>query len=471
MNQGIYFNLINLERVCQDRMVAGKDFFIDTEFDMTKLDTVEILSGDTIYSARRFGPQRNDKEEVQKYRFSCECGQKVGNDSLGEICLNCQTEVKKKDFGLDITGWIRLPIRVLTPIGVHLLKSAMTVRVSPSSSKKKDDSKKKTVPSFDKLKAGQPPFAKDDMYYLYNRFEQVISPYVKNKKKLELLLANKDALFTNLFPVISKRLRRFMITMNGDVPEIKADVMSTIYTKIISIVRLHDAAPLTTMCKRMIAKSFTNEIDELYQKLAIEANSDKEKVIKGEIYSTKNPYSARVLVEPDNESKLGRGDAVRTSYDIFRTIHKEKIMEILKDRYGYSTLKADRLTDANFLLSDNEKVILKEILHNDSFWIFINRPPSIDMSAIIAVEIIDLCEENICYINPIVCGLVRGDFDGDTFSVYVIPFPLKWRLSVACNPRRHSVTWNRKVSSAYGPINDHVVTTHMMLDGSEVEML
>ena len=484
MTNGIYFQFINLEERCRDRISSGHDFFIQNDFDISKLDSLDILTKDTIYSSKRFGPQKNDREEVQKYRFSCNCGLKTGNDALGEYCLNCHSEVTERKFGLDIVGWIKLPIKILTPIGVYLLKismsgkSAGTARarninepITKKKKKKKDTETKRNVSTFDKLRNGLSPFLKDDLYYLYDRFEEVISPHIKNKSRLELMIREKDRLFTNVFPVISKRLRRFMITMNGDVPEIKADTMSTIYTNIISIVNLHKASVLTLDAKKFIARGFLDEVDALYTKLAVEANYDKEKAIKGEIYSTKNPYSARVLVEPDNETKLGRGDACRTSYDVFRTLHKESIMKILKERYNMNTLQADRITDSDFVLSEKEKTLLREILDSQEFWIFINRPPSIDMSAIIAVEILDLCDENICYINPIICGLVRGDFDGDTFSVYLIPMPLKWRLTVACNPRRHSVCWDRSINSAYGPINDHVVSTHMLLDNKEVEWI
>lgn len=471
--RGIYFQYINYEELCREKIAQGRDFFVDTDFDMVNIDKLELLTEDTIYSAKRFGPQKYEREEVQKYRYSCKCGAKIGNDMIGEYCPECSSVVEKKEFPLDILGWIKLPTKTLTPLGAYTLRLAMSGKSTQKrEGKSKDGEKAKTItPKYVKLKEGKAPFKQDDLYHLYDRFEEVLEPHIKNKKKFELMCREKDRLFTNVYPVISRRLRRFMVTMNGDVPVIQADELSVMYTEIISIVNFAKSGALTDKAKRFIAKGFVDCSEKIYEKLSFEANDNKEKAIKGEIYSTKNPYSARILVEPDNVSKSGRGDLVRTSYDIFRTIHKEEIIKICQEEYGMSVLETDKLTDSDFVLSEADKKLLRDILHKKEWWMFINRPPSIDMSAILACEIGDLCEENILYMNPIICGLVRGDFDGDTFSCYVIPMDLKWRLKESCNPRRHSVWWNREINSAYGPINDHVVTTHMMLGEGGVEFL
>lgn len=468
---GIFLKLINFEEECVKGISSGRDFFIDIEFDMSKLDGNEILLADTIYSARRYGPQKNENDEVQKFRYQCNCGLKYGNDSLGEVCPKCHHPVKKKDFTLDITGWIPLQQKVLTPVGAFMLSKAIGNTASGGKKKAADGKKtKKGKSKWGKLKAGQKPFGKFDIVQLYDRFEEIISPHIKSKKRLKFLLDNKEKLFTDKFPVISRRLRRFMITYNGDVKQIQADEISTTYTKIISATQSMTLLNTPEIYRRTLS-AMTDEIEVIYKKLEFELAADKYKVLKGEIYSTRNPFSGRMLVEPDIALKCGRGDVCRISYDAFRTYHKTDIMNILIDDYKFTFIEADRFTDIDFILTQDEKDILDDILESDDWWIMTNREPSIDFSAICALEILGLCDENILYINPMVCGEFRADFDGDTFSCYVVPNPLKARLKVSMNPRAHSVWWDRSLNDAYNTINDQVVITHLILGDGNVELL
>lgn len=458
MSGGISLELVNLDKEARKYISENRDFLIDKEFDMVKLDTLELVLQDTIYSSKRFGPRRGDKPEVLAYKYSCDCTALYGDDKIGEECPICGTLVVEREFPIEIFGWIKLPTRILSPIGAHFLQSFMTGKIK---GEKKN--------AFEKLKNGFKPFNGDHLFNLYDRFEEIVSPYVKNKAKLEFLLANKDRLFMTMFPVISKRLRRFRICMNGDVPEVRADQMSVLYTNIIGTCNMYEASTKTTEYKKYAATNFLKNTLELYTLLASNINGTKEDIIKGEIYSTRNPYSARILVEPDTELKMGRGDVCRIGYDVFRTIHKEFIMnQLLED--GYPITIADRITDVNFKIDDNIKARLRQMVEENELWITANRPPSIDMSALLSLQIMGLTDDNIIFVNPIICGLLRLDFDGDTMSHYVIPKDLEWRMKVVQNPRRFSLAWNREVSSAYGPINDQVVTTHLMLDGDEVEI-
>ena len=129
------------------------------------------------------------------------------------------------------------------------------------------------------------------------------------------------------------------------------------------------------------------------------------------------------------------------------------------------------MRDIDLILTKDEKDILDDILEPDGWGIMTNREPSIDFWAICALEILGLCDENILYINPMVCGEFRADFDGDTFSCYVVPNPLKARLKVSMNPRAHSVWWDRSLNDAYNTINDQVVITHLILGDGNVELL
>lgn len=463
---GIYFRLVNLDKYREEMVSQGKHFMIDTSFDMLKLSIEEggktdLIMKDTIYSARRFGPQRYEPPEVQAYTYQCKCGSKIGNDNIGEYCVNCGTIVTKKFFPLSTMGWIRLPTKMLSPAGLYHLRKAM------SGAAKKDGNK------FDRLKEGKEPFRPDDNYNLYDRWEEIVKEHVKQKSTQRFLLLHKEEMFTTCVPVITRRLRRFMIVPNGDVPIIQADKLSVFYTKIISLTKYPQVVPDGVETRSYIGKHYFDEIEAVYEKLVEELAADKKKTIKGEIYSTRNNYSARVLIEPDNHLKVGDGTQTRVGYDVFRTLLKPLIIKILQNEYGMSVEESEKICDPDFVLSDAQKVLLRKICkeHRGEFFLHINRPPTIHESGIMVVAVIDLCEGNIIFLNPILIALFQADFDGDTISVYGVDENTRWRVKIVCSPRKHSLWWDRSLNGRYGGVNDQVVTTHMVLQDQKVEFL
>lgn len=463
---GIYFRLVNLDKYREEMVSQGKHFMIDTSFDMLKLSIEEggktdLIMKDTIYSARRFGPQRYEPPEVQAYTYQCKCGSKIGNDNIGEYCVNCGTVVERKFFPLSTMGWIRLPTKMLSPAGLYHLRKAM------SGAAKKDGNK------FDRLKEGKEPFRPDDNYNLYDRWEDIVKEHVKQKSTQRFLLLHKEEMFTTCVPVITRRLRRFMIVPNGDVPIIQADKLSVFYTKIISLTKYPQVVPDGVETRSYIGKHYFDEIEAVYEKLVEELAADKKKTIKGEIYSTRNNYSARVLIEPDNHLKVGDGTQTRVGYDIFRTLQKPLLIKILQNEYGMSVEESEKICDPDFVLSKKQKELLRKICkeHRGEFYLHINRPPTIHESGIMVVEIVDLCDGNIIFLNPIIIQEFQADFDGDTISVYGVDENTRWRVKIVCSPRKHSLWWDRSLNGRYGAVNDQVVTTHMVLQDQKVEFL
>lgn len=463
---GIYFRLVSLDKYREEMVSQGKHFMIDTSFDMLKLSIEEggktdLIMKDTIYSARRFGPQRYEPPEVQAYTYQCKCGSKIGNDNIGEYCINCGTVVERKFFPLSTMGWIRLPTKMLSPAGLYHLRKAM------SGAAKKDGNK------FDRLKEGKEPFRPDDNYNLYDRWEDIVKEHVKQKSTQRFLLLHKEEMFTTCVPVITRRLRRFMIVPNGDVPIIQADKLSVFYTKIISLTKYPQVVPDGVETRRYIGKHYFDEIEAVYEKLVEELAADKKKTIKGEIYSTRNNYSARVLIEPDNHLKVGDGTQTRVGYDIFRTLEKPLLIKILQNEYSMSVEESEKICDPDFVLSAEQKILLRKICkeHRGEFYLHINRPPTIHESGIMVVEIVDLCDRNIIFLNPILIAEFQADFDGDTISVYGVDENTRWRVKIVCSPRKHSLWWDRSLNGRYGGVNDQVVTTHMVLQDQKVEFL
>ena len=463
---GIYFKLVNLDKYREKMVSEGKHFMIDTSFDMLKLSIeeggkTELIMRDTIYSARRFGPQRYEPPEAQAYTYQCKCGAKIGSDNIGEYCINCGTTVERKFFPLSTMGWIRLPTKMLTPAGIYFLRKAL------SGAAKKDGNK------FDKLKEGKEPFRIDDSYNLYSRWEEIIEEHVKQKSTQRFLLVHKEELFTSCFPVSTRRLRRFMIVPNGDVPIIQADKLSVLYTNIISLTKYPQVVPDGPETRGYIGKAYLTDGEKVYEKLVEELAADKKKTIKGEIYSTRNNYSARVLIEPDNHLKVGDGTQTRVGYDIFRTLEKPILIKILQEEYNMSVEESEKICDPDFKLNKDQKKLLRKICkeHRGEFYIHINRPPTIHESGIMVVEIVDLCEGNIIFLNPILIALFQADFDGDTISVYGVDEDTRWRVKIVCSPRKHSLWWDRSLNGRYGGVNDQVVTTHMVLQDQKVEFL
>lgn len=254
--KGIKLKLLNLEEECMKGILSGRDFYIDISVPIKKLlesgEFDEILMRDTIYSSKRYGPQKHESDELQKFIYQCKCGKLYGAENIGEYCHGCSSIVDKKEFDLGITGWIKLPYKVLTPIGIQKLKFAISSakgnsknkEVNQKAWKKKgkasnsssNEDKKKSYTKWEKLKLGKDPFKPSDLYRLYENMEEILAPVVKDRERLDYLLSIKEKIFTNVIPVISKRLRRYMRYYNGDVPVIKADKLSTGYTTLISAV-------------------------------------------------------------------------------------------------------------------------------------------------------------------------------------------------------------------------------------------
>ena len=463
---GIYFKLVNLDKYREEMVSSGKHFMIDTSFDMAKLSIEEggktdLIMKDTIYSARRFGPQRYEPPEVQAFTYQCKCGAKIGNDNIGEYCINCGTAVEKKFFPLSTMGWIRLPNRALSPAGLYHLRKALSGAAKKSGNK------------FNRLKEGKEPFRPNDNYFLYDRWEDIIKEHVKQKSTQRFLILHKEEMFTTCLPVITRRLRRFMIVPNGDVPIIQADKLSVLYTKIISLTKYPQVVPDSIETQKYIGKHYFEDVEAVYEILAEELAKDKTKTLKGEIYSTRNNFSARVLIEPDNHLKVGDGAQTRIGYDIFRTLQKPILIKILRDEYNMSVEESEKICDPNFVLSKEQKWLLSKICkeHRGEFYIHINRPPTIHESGIMVVEVVELCNDNIIFLNPILIQEFQADFDGDTISVYGVDEDTRWRVKIVCSPRKHSLWWDRSLNGRYGGVNDQVVTTHMVLQDQKVEFL
>ena len=463
---GIYFKLVNLDKYREEMVSSGKHFMIDTSFDMAKLSIEEggktdLIMKDTIYSARRFGPQRYEPPEVQAFTYQCKCGAKIGNDNIGEYCINCGTAVEKKFFPLSTMGWIRLPNRALSPAGLYHLRKALSGAAKKSGNK------------FNRLKEGKEPFRPNDNYFLYDRWEDIIKEHVKQKSTQRFLILHKEEMFTTCLPVITRRLRRFMIVPNGDVPIIQADKLSVLYTKIISLTKYPQVVPDSIETQKYIGKHYFEDVEAVYEIFGEELAKDKTKTLKGEIYSTRNNFSARVLIEPDNHLKVGDGAQTRIGYDIFRTLQKPILIKILRDEYNMSVEESEKICDPNFVLSKEQKWLLSKICkeHRGEFYIHINRPPTIHESGIMVVEVVALCDDNIIFLNPILIQEFQADFDGDTISVYGVDEDTRWRVKIVCSPRKHSLWWDRSLNGRYGGVNDQVVTTHMVLQDQKVEFL
>ena len=138
-----------------------------------------------------------------------------------------------------------------------------------------------------------------------------------------------------------------------------------------------------------------------------------------------------------------------------------------------SVEESEKICDPDFKLNKDQKKLLRKICkeHRGEFYIHINRPPTIHESGIMVVEIVDLCEGNIIFLNPILIALFQADFDGDTISVYGVDEDTRWRVKIVCSPRKHSLWWDRSLNGRYGGVNDQVVTTHMVLQDQKVEFL
>jgi hypothetical protein len=176
-----------------------------------------------------YGPQsplygttyEDDQAFVERYR--CQCGSFKSRLFEGETCPICNTKVEFKDSNINVTGWISLGNhRIINPYYFNLLQGAIGKTAFPDiiSGKYKItvNGRRFKLTEADQEDGEKPSseFAGIGVDEFYNRYEEIITYFMNQKKNktktFELLLKQKQCVFTSHIPIVSTLLRPQSIT-------------------------------------------------------------------------------------------------------------------------------------------------------------------------------------------------------------------------------------------------------------------
>ena len=221
------------KRAILDRMNWDAAFYADMQNDVGfQITEPAEISLDGSKEKSMYGPQSplygttygDEREFIERWR--CKCGRKKSRAYEGEECPFCHSKVEARGSNINICGWISLVKSgafVIQPLYFRILAQAIGKEFAEIvNCKKKVD----TNGIQSELKPGDLDFVPSHPFYgigiqkFRDRYEEILDYYMhqSNKKNkihtFELLLAQKDQVFTQHIPVYSTYLRPQSITQD-----------------------------------------------------------------------------------------------------------------------------------------------------------------------------------------------------------------------------------------------------------------
>ena len=175
-----------------------------------------------------------DSSKFTDCEYRCDCGAFIGQDLIGQICPSCHTEITLHSLNFGYTGWIDLlGHKVIVPVyyimlkrvlGTNMLryilgdyKSKQDIRYNENDEDEPEEKKQKRAGriSQDDIRYIENKISKSKTIYkglghdgFYERFEEVLTACApKNNNEVQILLDNKDAVFTSKIPIYSTAFR------------------------------------------------------------------------------------------------------------------------------------------------------------------------------------------------------------------------------------------------------------------------
>ena len=221
------------KRAMLARMDWDAAFYADMQNDVGfQITEPAEISLDGSKEKSMYGPQSplygttygDEREFIERWR--CKCGRKKSRAYEGEECPFCHSKVEARGSNINICGWISLVKSgafVIQPLYFRILAQAIGKEFAEIvNCKKKVD----TNGIQSELKPGDLDFIPSHPFYgigiqkFRDRYEEILDYYMhqSNKKNkihtFELLLAQKDQVFTQHIPVYSTYLRPQSITQD-----------------------------------------------------------------------------------------------------------------------------------------------------------------------------------------------------------------------------------------------------------------
>ena len=395
---------INLETEYYADIIENNGFRIENENPYTATDP------DLLVNSSKF----TDCE------YRCECGAFIGRDIIGQKCPRCGTEISLHSLNFQYTGWVDIaPHHIIAPAYYIMLKRVLgnnltnyilgnyksdySVQYNENDTEfeKNKKTKKSGRVSQQDINYIEPkiPLSKRQFKGLghdrfYERFEEVMLACApKNNPELQILLDNKDSVFTSKIPIYSTAFRPVSKTSE-----------TKFYPKInkwfSGIVSIHCKMQSMVLDIEIIQalNYIQNYLIEACEHLIKTEISKKEGFVRSEIVGGTFSFSGRSVITLDISLNI---DEVDLPFSMVREAYKYRLTHMLAVRHNMTLEQACEFIDT--YERDPHVIALLDEIMAEGQWIFILREPTNNLASIA------------------LCKIRRYKFDDDTISLPVEP--------------------------------------------------
>jgi hypothetical protein len=369
-----------------------------------------------------YGTTYSDEQAfIERYR--CKCGKFASRQFEGEECPFCHTKVEYRDSNINITGWINLGSnRIINPYYYHLFTKVLG---GNSHGKVFDD----IINTRYKItKNGLKEKPKDEEYdyvplspysgigidSFYDNYDNILRYFQSIKKNkvdtLEILLHEKDSVFTSHIPIYSTLLRPQSMTSD-------TFYFGSIDKHINTIFRLSEN----------IKDCIDTERDYILWRIQRRANcmwdlcfdmlTGKEGFIRDQLLGGSLNYTSRNVIIPDPTL---RDDEVDVCYHTFLELYKFQIINYIMRLDDIPLSKAYSIWRNAYKFDEKVYQIMMYIVNHDHPKLLINRNPTLNYYSMLRMKIRNIKDDpsNYCLSVPlsILPGL-NADFDGDILNI------------------------------------------------------
>lgn len=416
---GIKLSRINLENEYLLDMITHNGFVINDEEDQYAPVNVEQLI---------------NSSKFMDVEYRCDCGAFTGQDIIGRVCPRCNSEITLRSLNFKYTGWVDIkPHKVISPIYYSMLKRVITPNMvnyvlgnyksdqsvpynenDTNFLENKKNRKTGRVAAND-IAAIRKKVPKSKYIYeglghdvFYNRFEEVVTACAKTQDELQILLDEKDAVFTSKIPIYSTAFRPVSKTSETMFyPKI-----NKWFSQIVAIqCKLKDMTlPIETIQALNFIQNYWIDATEW---LITNEVSKKDGFVRSEIVGGTFQFSGRAVITLDISLNA---DEVDLPLPMCIVAFQYKITHILAVRYNF-TLEQAYLYVKDYKIHPEVVNILQEIL-DETQWIMILREPTNNLGSIEIAKIRRYkVNDDTISLPPEPLPGFNADFDGDQLNV------------------------------------------------------
>lgn len=417
---------LNWNEECKWGLRTGKDFEV-TEKETFKGDKEEkAMYG--IHSPLFATDWEDENAFAERYR--CKCGNLIGRVYEGDVCSECNTEVKFRDVNFDIYGWIRLNgNHIIQPLYYKMLESL--IGKSPFHEIIEYD--KDTTRDGDiQDKKGKTPFKGIGLIEFKERYFEIIE-YYGNKKKsthadiIETLTSEVDSVFVEAIPVYSSVLRPVLIKDEtfkyNDIDRKYSSIFTTsrlLYDEMDDIIptKKKKKKKSREMERARVLNSIQRKVNALWE-LVFSRINKKEGHIRDQILGGRLNFSSRCVIIPDPTLKA---DEIKINYLAFLELFR---YEIIAHLVKVSNITPNQASDEwqRATINFNPKIyeIMSYIVQKRKPKVIINRNPTINYGSLLLMKIVEVKREykdDYTMSIPIqILSALNADFDGDILNI------------------------------------------------------